>query len=259
MKIFLYGFFVSLVIHAGVFLLLVRLNEKWGWVSFNQSYVEVTLVTQKGPAAKTVDAGKPEVKASIHRQPKASKQNEVTKLKQKKAPVQPAENKLEEPAVNHLPGESAQPESAITMIADLQASAPHSALEKSEGEAEGVGKSQGRAANENAVAEAGGEGGGFNSRRNYLDMVRLKIEKQKKYPDMAQQRNLEGQVTVEFDINLDGRISEPSVSKSSGFQSLDQAALDAVKKASPFASPPRQFFSESIHINLPIRFELIHR
>jgi protein TonB len=92
---------------------------------------------------------------------------------------------------------------------------------------------------------------------NYLDMVRVKIENHKKYPDAAQQRNIEGQVTVEFTIQLDGRITEPSISKSSGYPSLDLAAIDAVKKASPFSSPPRDYFSDTIHINLPIRFELI--
>ena len=79
----------------------------------------------------------------------------------------------------------------------------------------------------------------------------------KKYPDAAQQRKIEGQVMVEFEISLDGQITEPSVSKSSGHPSLDLAAIDAVKKASPFASPPKQFFADAIHINLPIRFELI--
>ncbi len=108
----------------------------------------------------------------------------------------------------------------------------------------------------NRFNSSGGEGG-FGSKMNYLDMVRVKIERHKQYPDAAQRRNIEGQVTVEFTINLDGRITEPSISKSSGHPSLDLAAIDAVKKASPFSSPPRDYFNDTIHINLPIRFELI--
>jgi protein TonB len=109
----------------------------------------------------------------------------------------------------------------------------------------------------NSSGGGGAGAGGFGSKMNYLDMVRVKIENHKKYPDAAQQRNIEGQVTVEFTIQLDGRITEPSISKSSGYPSLDLAAIDAVKKASPFSSPPRDYFSDTIHINLPIRFELI--
>jgi len=264
-RLFLYGICASLVIHAGIFLMLMRLNEKWEWIPLNGSYVEVSLVSQAGPAAKgNPDAGKPAAQDQVDLKSRLQKTTHPEILKPKHKLVKPAEFNLKpkrvKKDVHHLPAETPKPAPVMTMLSDLQASAPESVGEnagsKEGGQDEGL-KEGMRGSGGMAAAGIGGGGGGYGSRMSYLDMVRLKIEHHKKYPDIAQQRNLQGQVMVEFDINLDGRISEPSVSKSSGFRSLDLAALEAVKRASPFASPPRQFFNETIHINVPIRFELI--
>jgi protein TonB len=150
--------------------------------------------------------------------------------------------------VNHLPGDAKDASADMAMISDELIPSP--------GGGSGTGGDSSGVVDTSESSAAGGSGG-FGSKMSYLDMVRIKIEKQKKYPESAQQRNIEGQVTVEFSISLDGRITDPCVSKSSGHPLLDLAAMDAVKKASPFSSPPREFFTEAIHINLPIRFELI--
>ena len=53
-------------------------------------------------------------------------------------------------------------------------------------------------------------------------------ECQRFYPPLAQRLNQEGTVTVEFHISADGTVSDPKVIESSGFDSLDQAALKCV-------------------------------
>jgi protein TonB len=249
-KIFLYASFASLILHAGVFLLVIQLSKAWGWIPVNESFFEVSIISimdqpaPPGPAA-------PSTGLKAEAPPKKA-------ARQKKEPVvsQPAvmsdkamESGAREAPVNHLPGDAKDASTDMAMISDELIPSP--------GGGSGAGGDSSGGGVDTSESSAAGGSGDFGSKTTYLDMVRIKIEKQKKYPESAQQRNIEGQVTVEFSITLDGRITDPCVSKSSGHPLLDLAAIDAVKKASPFSSPPREFFTEAIHINLPIRFELI--
>ena len=101
------------------------------------------------------------------------------------------------------------------------------------------------------------EAGGFGSRMDYLDMVRLRIERYKQYPPFSRQRNIEGVVTVSFLIGPDGLISGLRVVRSSGFDSLDAAAILAVNNAAPFSAPPEKYFKQQVRVKVPISFELI--
>jgi len=87
----------------------------------------------------------------------------------------------------------------------------------------------------------------------YTDLIQKKIEALKQYPKRAQRRNDQGVVKIVFTIGNNGEIVSARIIKSSGSRILDRAAMDAVKKASPFASPP----NGSIIIQLPIKFELL--
>lgn len=91
---------------------------------------------------------------------------------------------------------------------------------------------------------------------DYFEMVRLRIESHKRYPNAAKRRQIEGQVTVRFAIEPDGRISSLKIVKSTRHRALDQAALSAVKEASPFPKPPKNLFKRSIPLEITIMFEL---
>lgn len=106
-----------------------------------------------------------------------------------------------------------------------------------------------------APADAGE--GGFGSSRDYLDLVRLKIESMKKYPDNAKDRNQEGKVTVRFVILEDGSFTGLGIHRASGNRLLDDAALRAIREASPFPPPPRRFFPGKVPLELTIVFELM--
>ncbi|MBI9083685.1 MAG: energy transducer TonB [Desulfobacterales bacterium] len=96
----------------------------------------------------------------------------------------------------------------------------------------------------------------FGNARDYLDMVRLRIESQKKYPVNARARQIEGRVTVRFTIDRTGRATRVEVAGSSRFAMLDEAALKAVRQASPFPRPPGHLFSDAIPLEITILFEL---
>lgn len=101
-----------------------------------------------------------------------------------------------------------------------------------------------------------GNGQGFFSRKDYFDMVRMKIESAKKYPEPARGRMIEGRVTVRFTILPDGQVTSLTVFKFSGNRSLDQAALKAVEDAAPFSRPPSTLFKGPLPMELTIAFEL---
>jgi len=96
----------------------------------------------------------------------------------------------------------------------------------------------------------------YASSNSYLEMVRLKIEKHKKYPDTARIRQKEGRVTIRFLITPEGNIRAARVVRTSRHRVLDTAALKAVNDASPFPKPPRRFFEGEIPLELTVVFEL---
>ncbi len=97
---------------------------------------------------------------------------------------------------------------------------------------------------------------GLFSKNDYYDMVRMKIEAAKVYPENARNRMIEGKVTVKFTVTLDGQVSSVSVSTSSGNRQLDQAAVKAVSDASPYARPPGALFKGPLRMEITIAFEL---
>lgn len=77
------------------------------------------------------------------------------------------------------------------------------------------------------------------------------------YPETARQNDWEGRVVLEAVITADGRIKELTVSRSSGFRVLDQAAVKTVRtwvfKASRYGFPAERFLS------IPVEFKLINQ
>ncbi|AOS83358.1 hypothetical protein BIU88_03885 [Chlorobaculum limnaeum] len=91
---------------------------------------------------------------------------------------------------------------------------------------------------------------------NYLSIVRSRIEAKKHYPPFARSLQQEGAVIVNVVIGSDGAVISTSIVKSSGFSTLDNAALAAVRKAAPFP-PPTGFGLGRLTVNIPLLFKLI--
>jgi len=98
--------------------------------------------------------------------------------------------------------------------------------------------------------------GDYVTSNDYFEIVRLRIESHKRYPGAAKTRQIEGRVTVRFVIEPDGRVSSSKVVESSRHRVLDQAALSAIKDASPFPRPPMNLFKGPIPLEITIMFEL---
>lgn len=96
----------------------------------------------------------------------------------------------------------------------------------------------------------------FFTKKDYFDMLRMKIETCKRYPGAARARHIEGRVKVSFVITDEGHLLSAAIVTPSRNRSLDRAALRAIQNAAPFAPPPANLFKPPLSMEITIVFEL---
>ena len=82
------------------------------------------------------------------------------------------------------------------------------------------------------------------------------ISKFKKYPRIAQSRGWQGEVIVELSLDGNGKLKSKKIIQNSGYEVLDQQALEMVDKALPFPEPPEALRNGGFTIRVPIPFKL---
>lgn len=82
------------------------------------------------------------------------------------------------------------------------------------------------------------------------------IAKHKSYPKIAQMRGWQGECLLDLKIDSSGNVLSANVKESSGHESLDNQALEMVRKASPFPAPPEALRGRSFNITVPVSFKL---
>ncbi len=87
-------------------------------------------------------------------------------------------------------------------------------------------------------------------------MLSNQLAKYKNYPRIAVTRGYEGDAMLEFKLDANGNLVSCTIVKSSGYPSLDNEALESVKKASPFPLPPDSLRGRSFTILVPVSFRL---
>jgi len=85
----------------------------------------------------------------------------------------------------------------------------------------------------------------------YDKTVRKIISENKEYPFMARRRKIQGSVIINFIIKRDGNLKELSISESSGFNVLDSATYELIKRSAPFPPTP-----EEMEFTIPITFKI---
>lgn len=86
------------------------------------------------------------------------------------------------------------------------------------------------------VGAGGDSSGGITAPGRDFSFIREKVQRNTRYPRLARQMGLEGQVKVAFTVCHDGKVMDIKVMESSGVSMLDKCAIEAVKKTSPFPS-----------------------
>ena len=87
--------------------------------------------------------------------------------------------------------------------------------------------------------------------KEHFAYIKDRVQRYITYPDFARNMGWKGKVTVSFIVASTGHATEIQIVQSSGFMVLDQNAVDAVKKASPFPKPPTE-----AQIIIPILYRL---
>ncbi|MGQ2969855.1 MAG: energy transducer TonB [Allorhizobium sp.] len=107
--------------------------------------------------------------------------------------------------------------------------------------------------NRNAAAAAANGAGRSVSPAKWQSRLMSHLERRKRYPSAARSNREEGTVYVRFRIDDSGNVLSVSLSRSSGYPTLDSAVLDMVRAASPVPAPP-----EGVNktITAPVRFNL---
>lgn len=82
------------------------------------------------------------------------------------------------------------------------------------------------------------------------------FSKFQRYPRLAQIRHWQGKVQVSLQIAAGGKLISASVSRSSGYEILDQQALEIVKQANPLPQVPEALQAKTFTVIVPILFRL---
>lgn len=110
-----------------------------------------------------------------------------------------------------------------------------------------------------ATAQGGSGGAGASAGQaafaGYGARIRALIERQKTYPEQAQERGQTGRTQIVLALSRDGRVASVSVTRGSGHALLDAATLAAVRRAQPFPPLP-DGMPTSVSFTLSIGYEL---
>ena len=91
---------------------------------------------------------------------------------------------------------------------------------------------------------------------SYLEHIKNKIQNVWVYPEEAAQTGQQGRLLVLFSIDKNGDLVRLKLIRSSGYPLLDQAALQAVKDASPFPPLPKRFNLDVLNIYATFEYTL---
>lgn len=107
-----------------------------------------------------------------------------------------------------------------------------------------------------ATNAVGGEGAKSAILNRYIMIIRDRIEKKKRYPRAARVNNEEGTATVSFLLDSSGSVVVAKVVLSSGYETLDNAALNTILSASPYPPIPNRLKRKNLNLKVPIKYEL---
>jgi len=91
---------------------------------------------------------------------------------------------------------------------------------------------------------------------SYLQSLRQRLERARRYPAEARAWGWSGTATVRFVIARDGQAQRLALVRSSGQELLDSAALATVEHAAPFPALPPELARDRLDLTLPIAFRL---
>lgn len=95
--------------------------------------------------------------------------------------------------------------------------------------------------------------------RRYLAMVSAALQRHKRYPRTARRRGLSGKVVLTFVVLPDGQVTDARIADSTGHTILNNAALRALRRATPLPPFPSALKRPSLRVTIPILYELTEK
>ena len=92
--------------------------------------------------------------------------------------------------------------------------------------------------------------------RSYRQTLFAWLQKHQRYPRRLKRRGIEGEVSLFFSIDRQGRLLESRITQSSGHEGLDKAALDLLREASPMPALPNTILNDVFEVSVPIRYSV---
>ena len=93
------------------------------------------------------------------------------------------------------------------------------------------------------------------SLREWGNLILVVINSKIKYPKIALNKNIGGQVLVRLKISTKGNLKTIKILESSGFSILDNEVIRAIKTTNYFPSAPKPLDSKNYTFKLPVKFE----
>lgn len=90
---------------------------------------------------------------------------------------------------------------------------------------------------------------------DYKSKLAARLRRFRSYPAAARAQQLTGTATVSFTVASSGAVTSASLAKGSGHAILDQAALEMVRRASPFPPIPQSAGVSTLTVSVPVRFD----
>jgi periplasmic protein TonB len=103
---------------------------------------------------------------------------------------------------------------------------------------------------------ASGSAQGGKTKDGYYAELAAWLERHKRYPLRARQLRQEGVARVRFVIDRSGRVISHRIEKSSGHETLDEAASELLRRASPMPAIPPSIEQARLEIVIPIAYQL---
>ncbi len=89
----------------------------------------------------------------------------------------------------------------------------------------------------------------------YTQQISLWIDRHKIYPDAAREKGQKGQVLVRIRVDRQGNIKFSAIETPTGYDLIDQAALQMIQRANPLPAPPADYpGGNMIEFLIPTRF-----
>jgi protein TonB len=105
---------------------------------------------------------------------------------------------------------------------------------------------------EQQAAGAPQEGGSVTQRQAYYGKMAKHLQRRKVNPRTRQK----GTVVVRFTVNQDGAVISSEIVTSSGVKTLDEAALESLRRASPFPPFSSAVSAEPLVMSVPFRYSV---